>query len=67
MPSRGTTPLRAEEVGLVEGEGLAALAGGFPAETLLGETALARLAREVEVDVVEGLPGFAISFCSCGV
>ena len=51
----GSTPLCATDVCVVEGEGIAA-ARGLPAEAILGESALAGIFREVEVDVVEALP-----------
>lgn len=47
-------PLRANELRLVEGEGLAACR--LPTQTGFCEPALARLLGEVEVDVVKGLP-----------
>lgn len=51
---RSAAPLRGRDVGVVEGEGVAA-AGGLPAESRLGEPALAALLGEVQVDVVEAL------------
>ena len=51
-------PLCADELRLVESEGLAACR--LPTQTGFCEPALARLLREVEVDVVKGLPGSCV-------
>lgn len=50
----GPAPLRAANVAVVEGEGVAA-AGGFPAKARLCEPALATLLGEIKVDAVEAL------------
>lgn len=50
----GAAPLRAGDVAMVEGEGIAAT-GRLPSEASLGESALAALLGEVKVDVVEAL------------
>ncbi|MDU6242515.1 MAG: PAS domain S-box protein, partial [Bradyrhizobium sp.] len=51
----GTTPLRAANVAVIEGECLAA-ARRLPAEARLGKPTLAALLGEVKVDAVEALP-----------
>ncbi len=48
----GAAPLRRDDVAAVEREGVAARRG-FPAEPVLGESALPRLLGQVEVDAVE--------------
>lgn len=54
-----SAPLRTDEFGFIEGEGLATC--WLPAKSRLCESALAGLLGEVEVDVVKGLPGVALA------
>jgi hypothetical protein len=54
----GTAPLRAGDIAVVEGEGVAA-ADRLPSKASLGESALAALLGEVKVDIVETLAGAA--------
>lgn len=54
VTSRGATPLRTADVGLVESEGITT-AGGLPSQAVLRKPTLAVLLGEVQVYVVETL------------
>lgn len=54
VPFGSSAPLRAADVAVIEGEGVAA-ACRFPAEASLGEPALAALLGEIEVDAIKAL------------
>lgn len=60
----GARPLGRGDLGVLESPGVAA--AGFPAHSAGGESAFPGLAREVEVDVLEGLIVSGHVVCRCG-